>query len=317
MLYILFAFMAIWFLTAFFSYYLFYFLTISVCSIGILTIFFWKIVWEGLYNQYRLRKDPAYRKNMAFYKEKKRNEKAKRLRKLTPFQKWKTTTNEILFSVFSWILIPCIFLGIPACALAIGGSFLLDFPSYLFGKTETATGYVSYYEEVSGRKSLSHTTVEIENEDYVLTHPETFYIGDKVKINYLPHTKIIRDFEIVEERKIQSELSVPTTDPSIKDHPAIGSWENTDDDEYISVLLSETGSATLGEIEGDEGIFYNGRWKYDEKEMIITIEVDGAENLSWQPVDHPVKIDIKVLSIMDDSLEIEYHQKKVRLIRLW
>lgn len=51
--------------------------------------------------------------------------------------------------------------------------------------------------------------------------------------------------------------------------------------------------------------------------MIVTIEVDGAENLSWQPVDHPVKIDIKVLSITDDSLEIEYHQKKVRLIRLW
>lgn len=114
-------------------------------------------------------------------------------------------------------MIPCIFLGIPAGALAIGGSFLLDFPSYLFGKTETATGYVSYYEEVSGRKSLSYTTVEIENEDYVLTHPETFYIGDKVKINYLPHTKIIREFEIVEERKNQSELSVTPTNPSIKD----------------------------------------------------------------------------------------------------
>lgn len=317
MLYILFAFIALWLLTAFFSYYLFYFLTFTVCSIGILAIFFWKIVWEGLYKQFRLQKDPDYKKKMAFYKEKKRNEQEEQLRKLPAFQKWKTITKEKLLSVFGWILVPCIFLGVPAGALAIGGNFLLDFPSFLLGKTETTTGYISHYEEVSGRKSLSYTLIEIENEDYLLTNHEEFYIGDQVQIHYLPHTKIIRDFEIIEDPNVQSDTPFTPPDPSLKDNPLIGSWEISTDDEYISLLLSETGLANLGEHKGDEAIFYNGRWKYDENKKMITFEVNGAEDLTWKPVEHPEKIEIKVLTHKDDSLEIEYLQKKIRLEKVW
>ncbi len=227
-MYILLAFIALWLLTAFFSYYLFYTITFAVCSIGILTIFFWKIVWNGLYKQYRIRKDPDYKKKMDFYEEKKRNEKAKRLRKLSAFQKRKAILKEKLGSVFGWVLLLCIFLGIPAGALAIGGNFLLDFPAYLFGKTETITGYVTHYEEVSGKKSLSYTLVEIENEDYVLTHQEQFSIGDKVEIQYLPHSKIIRDLKMIDKRKIQSEIRVLPADPTVKDNPLNGSWDYSD-----------------------------------------------------------------------------------------
>jgi hypothetical protein len=194
---------------------------------------------------------------------------------------------------------------------------LLDFPAFLLGKTETTTGYISHYEEVSGRKSLSYTLIEIENEDYLLTHQEEYYIGDQVKIHYLPHTKIIRDFEIVEDPTPPSDTPIAPPDPSLKDNPLIGSWEISTDDKYISLLLSETGLANLGEHKGDEAIFYNGRWKYDENEKMIILEVDGAEDLSWKPVEHPEKIEIKVLSLEDKSVEIEYFQKKIRLERVW
>ncbi|WP_416635558.1 hypothetical protein [Metabacillus sp. YM-086] len=317
MLYILFALIALWLLTSFFSYYLFYFLTFSVCSIGILAIFFWKIVWDGMYKQYRLRTDPSYKKKMDSYKERKRNEKVKSLRKLSAYQKWKSIVKEKLFNVFSWVLAACIFLGIPIGAFAIGGSFLLDFPAYLFGKTETVTGYVSHYDEVSGRKSLPYTLVEINNVSYVLSHHETFSIGDKVKINYLPHTKIIRKFNILEERQIQSDVSVKHADPTVINNRVTGSWEYTNEDEYMSFLFSETGLANLGEIKGEEGIFYYGSWEYDEKAKLITFNVDDAENISWEPVNHPDKIKIQVLSIADDSLEIEYHQQKIRFRKLW
>ncbi|OCA84029.1 hypothetical protein A8F94_14935 [Bacillus sp. FJAT-27225] len=318
-MYILIALLVIWFLTAFFSYYLFYTITISVCTIGILAIFFWKIVWDGLHQQYHLWKNPSLKKKRAIYKEKKRKEETKRLRKLSPFQRWKTTTKEKLNTVFSWILVPVIFLGVPAGAFAIGGDFLLDFPSYLLGKSETATGYISDYVKVSGRKSLSYISVEIDNKDYLLTQHEEFGLGDQVKIHYLPHTKIIRKFEIVDERKIQPETEFTPPDPSIKDNPAVGSWDysNENEDEYISLLFSDTGLATLAEIKGEEGIFYSGRWKYDEKENKVIFEVEQAEDRSWKPVEHPDKIEIKVLSVGDDSLEIELHQKKVPLTRIW
>lgn len=316
MLYILFALIALWLLTSFFSYYLFYFLTFSVCSIGILTIFFWKIVWNSIYKQFLLRTDPTYKKKMDIYKEKKHNEKVKSLRKLSGYQKWKTIVKEKLFNVFAWVLMVCIFLGVPIGAFSIGGTFLLDFPAYLFGKTETVTGYISHYDEVSGRKSLPYTLVEIDNQSYALTHSETFSIGDKVKIDYLAHTKIIREFNILEERQIQSE--VPTlADPTLKKSPVTGSWEYTVGDEYISALFSETGLANFGEIKGEKGIFYYGSWEYNEKEKIITFNVDDAEDMSWKPVSHPDKIEIKVLSIGDDTLELEYHQKSIRLTKLW
>ncbi|MCU9613161.1 hypothetical protein OEV98_06300 [Caldibacillus lycopersici] len=317
MLYIVLAFIALWILSAFFSYYLFYLIVVSVCSIGILTIFFWKIVWDGLYTQYRLRTDPDFQKNMEKRNERKRREKEKKLRKLSPFQQWKTKVSEKLGSFFSLVLLLGIFLGIPAGALAIGGSFLLDFPSYLFGKTNTITGYVTDYENVSGNKSLSYVLVEIENTDYVLTKPAEFYLGDKVTIDYLPHTKIIRDFEIVEDRI--TETTIAPVDPSVIDNPLAGSWEFSDENVYISLLLSESGSANWSKITGDdsEGTFYYGNWKYDETNKSITINVTSAEDHSWQPVEYPEEIDIQVATFTEDTLEVEIDGEKFSLTRMW
>ncbi len=136
-----------------------------------------------------------YKENKSYsrYWDARKKRKEKERKKILKNMSVSNRISGIIGNFFGSILVIGIVIAVPVGGWIIGGSFILDFPYYVFHQFETKTGIYQGWELVSEKRNLSYKevyigdTTLIAETDFELNNIE----GEKVTIKYLPHTKLI------------------------------------------------------------------------------------------------------------------------------
>ncbi|WP_102346394.1 hypothetical protein [Bacillus sp. Marseille-P3661] len=299
------------------SYYLFYWLAFVIVVFGFSGIFIYKILYQEIrlriHHKRKNKTNRRYQNSWDTNRKRKKLERKRKLAKMSVYER----IREMLINILSYLLVLGIFVGIPIGGWYIGKDFILDTPYYFFHQFEKKTGVYQGEQIVSGRKSLSYKIVNIDDMTFQSeTHME-FDFGDKVTIEYLPHTKLIMN--IVERENgykdnLFNDSNYVVQEPfTEKEKELKGSWiqENEEGLIYSLTLSSNRLGMYSDSSKIDEHNKYTGRWRFDESNSTVIIEVEQAVDIDWQLIKHPDQLEFKVLSYDDQTLVTVFQDQEI------
>ncbi|WP_227013835.1 hypothetical protein [Paenibacillus psychroresistens] len=99
----------------------------------------------------------------------------------------------IVKTVFTYLVVSLIFVGLTSFSLYIVVPYWLDLPRLLTGNYAVISGTLNSYEttHTSGKSWGYNYYIKMDGIGYHTELSKDVYIGEKVTISFLPHTKVI------------------------------------------------------------------------------------------------------------------------------